>query len=475
MKVLVAAIALMISPFIYAQENVDQNLFTDAVQKEKFLGDFDEMLGNRLIRVLVTTNKTNYFIDQASQSGITYEFFEEFEKKTNEKIESGHLKVNIVYIPVNRDQLITALLEGRGDIAAASLTITPERLAQVDFTDPLVTGVDEIIVASSETPVIDSIDQLSGQQVFVRKSSSYYDHLQALNETFSDEGKAPIDIQLAAEHLEDEDLLEMVNSNLLPIIVIDDYLAEFWSGVYTDLKLYPEIKLNTDGEIGWMIRKNSPQLMQALNSFVKDHKLGTLFGNIMKKRYFSNPEYTLRAFNTENDKRFSKTAELFKKYSQTYGFDWLMIAALSFQESGIDQSVVSPVGAVGVMQILPATAAGDPINISGVDQIDNNIHAGVKYLRWVYDRYFNDDAQLDDLNKMLFTFASYNAGPAKVRQLREQTAEMGLDPNTWFDNVEVTAAKVIGRETVQYVSNIYKYYFAYTLITESRNKTETAG
>ena len=473
MKILAAVITLLISPFIFSQESTDQNLFTNAILKEKFLGDYDEMRENQLIRVLVTTNKTNYFIDQASQSGITYAFFKEFEKKINESIESEDLKVPVIYIPVPRDQIIPALLEGRGDIAAASLKITQKRQELVDFTDPLASGIDEIFVSSPQTPEIDNLDQLSGQQVFVRETSSYYGHLRELNETFSDQGMAPIDIQLAAEHLEDEDLLEMVNSNFLPITVVNDYLAEFWSGIYTEMKFNPEVKLHTDGEIGWMIRKDSPQLKQVLNDFVKDHKLGTLFGNIMKKRYFSNPEYTLRAFNNADDSRLNETRALFQKYSDSFGFDWLMIAALSFQESGIDQSVVSPVGAIGVMQILPSTAAGDPINIPEIEQVENNIHAGVKYLRWVYDRYFNDDPDINDLNKMLFTFAAYNAGPAKVRQLREQTAEMGLDPNKWFDNVEVAAAQVIGRETVQYVSNIYKYYFAYTMITENRNKPES--
>jgi membrane-bound lytic murein transglycosylase MltF len=98
--------------------------------------------------------------------------------------------------------------------------------------------------------------------------------------------------------------------------------------------------------------------------------------------------------------------------------------------------------------------------------LESNIHAGVKYLRWIFDRYFKDEKDVDLLNKGLFTFASYNAGPAKVAGLRRQAPKMGVDPNQWFGNVEVVAAKVIGRETVQYVSNIYKYYIAYRLIVD---------
>jgi membrane-bound lytic murein transglycosylase MltF len=170
--------------------------------------------------------------------------------------------------------------------------------------------------------------------------------------------------------------------------------------------------------------------------------------------------------NSLNDadlERFKEAIEFFQKYSNQYGFDWLMIAALAYQESRIDQSKRSPAGAIGVMQLLPSTAADPNVNIPDIREMENNIHAGVKYLRFMRDRYFENE-RMDNLNKMLFSFASYNAGPAKVSQLRRQARKKGLDPNIWFRNVEIMAAKRIGRETVQYVSNIYKYYVAYRLI-----------
>ena len=451
-----------------AQETLDKDILKDNITQETFLGDYGEMVNRRIIRVLVTMNKTNYFFEKAAQSGITYEFFNEFEKLANEEIESKHLKMHVVYIPVTRDQLIPALLEGRGDIAAASLTITEDRLALADFTDPLASDINEIIVTHANSPAVETVEDLSGKTIFVRKSSSYYKSLVKLNDTFKNAGKEPVNIELAAEHLEDEDLLEMVNAEQIPMIVVDDYLAEFWSAIFTDIKLHPEIKVRSGSEIALMIRKNSPELKQALNHFVKDHKIGTLFGNIMVKRYLKNTDHVSRAFNTEDSSRFKQAADLLRKYSETFDFDWLMIAALSYQESRIDQSTVSQAGAVGVMQVLPSTAAGDPINITDINGIENNIHAGVKYLRWIFDRYFADDEQVDRLNKMLFTFASYNAGPAKVTRLRKEAEAMGLNPNIWFDNVEVAAAKIIGRETVQYVSNIYKYYFAYSITSEQR-------
>ena len=153
---------------------------------------------------------------------------------------------------------------------------------------------------------------------------------------------------------------------------------------------------------------------------------------------------------------------LFVKYSRQYNVDYLLMAAQGYQESGLDQSKRSRVGAIGVMQVMPKTARDKVVNIPDIEKLESNIHAGIKYNRWVIDHYYQDPA-IPRLDKVLFAFASYNAGPAKVASLRKQAKAAGLNPNKWFNNVELIAAKRIGRETVTYVSNIYKYYLAYQL------------
>jgi membrane-bound lytic murein transglycosylase MltF len=172
----------------------------------------------------------------------------------------------------------------------------------------------------------------------------------------------------------------------------------------------------------------------------------------------------------EEMKKFRAMVALFQRYAKEYEFDYLMLGAQAFQESRIDQSVRSPAGAVGVMQIKPSTAADPSVGIMDVEtSADNNVHAGVKYLRFVVNEYFND-AKMDSTNKLLFAFTSYNAGPARIAKLRKQAEAQGLDPNLWFRNVEYVAAKEIGQETVQYVSNIYKYYTAYKQIEAVNQK-----
>ena len=266
--------------------------------------------------------------------------------------------------------------------------------------------------------------------------------------------------------------MEMVNAGLIPMIVMNSYYAKFWAQIYKDIIVYPNIAVNKGGEIAWMIRKNSPKLKSTINDFVKDHKKGTLFGNIMFKRYLQNTQWVQNSLKGEDFERFQATVEFFKKYAEKYRFDYLLVGALAYQESQIDQSKRSHAGAVGVMQLLPSTAAGNPVNIPGIEDLEKNIHAGVKYLRWIRDTYYENE-DMDRLNKGLFTIASYNAGPAKVKRLRKEAKKMGLNPNIWFRNVEVVAAKRIGRETVQYVSNIYKYYISYRLIIEKIRTKET--
>jgi len=436
---------------------------------EKWLGDFDEMAKKRQIRVLVVYSKTFFFLDRGRQRGITHDLLKEFEKFINKKLKTKTLKVQVVFIPVQRDELIPGLVQGLGDMAVANLTITDQRRRQVDFSNPMLSGVKELLVSGPAAPPIKGVDDLAGRAIHVRKSSSYYESLVQLNEEFKKAGKKPVELVPADETFEDEDLLEMVNAGLIPMIIMDNHKAQFWTQIFDKIQVHSDIAVRTGGEIAWAFRKNSPQLAAIVNEFVKGHKKGTLIGNMMLKRYLKNTKYVKNSLSKQELEKFEAMVRLFQKYATIYEFDYLMMGAQAYQESGLDQSKKSHAGAVGVMQLLPSTAADRNVNIPEIQELENNIHAGTKYMRFIVNRYYKDEP-MTDVDKMLFAFASYNAGPAKVKKLRKKTAAMGLDPNVWFHNVEVAAAKVIGRETVQYVSNIYKYYIAYRMITEQEER-----
>jgi membrane-bound lytic murein transglycosylase MltF len=353
----------------------------------------------------------------------------------------------------------------------AQVTVFPELQKLVDFTNPTRTDVNEIVVTGPGAPAIAAVEDLSGQEVFARKSSKYYLSLLALNERLQAAGKPAVVLRTVPENLEDEDLLEMVNAGLIHITVVDDYLAEFWKQVFTDITLHDTARLRTGGQLAVAIRRNSPQLAAGLNAIIKKYGLGTAFGNMMEKRYLQSTKYVKNAASEAERRKFLQLVDLFKKYSDQYGLDYLLMAAQGYQESGLSQSVRSPVGAIGVMQVMPAT--GKELKVGDITQVEPNVHAGVKYIRFIMDEYYKDEP-MDAINKGLFAFASYNAGPARIRQLRREAEKRGLDPNVWFGNVEQIASERIGRETVTYVSNIYKYYVAYRLITEARERRETA-
>jgi membrane-bound lytic murein transglycosylase MltF len=463
------------SKYFFTQEESEpernQEEFGHLSLDKKWQGDYDGMVERRLIRVLVVFNKMGFFIDQGQYRGVSVELLQAFQKFINKGNEDRALQIDVIFLPVYRDQLIPSLVEGKGDIAVGNLTITEERLEKVDFSTPFLTGVKEIVITNSKIPQLNTIEDLSDQEIHLRKSSSYYQHAVQLNETFEEKGLKPMEIVEADEYFEDSDLLEMVDAGLIPMVVVDDHKAKFWGEIFKNIKLYPDITINEGGDVGWAFRRSSPKLAETINSFLETTKKGTEFGNIVFKKYLQENKWARNALSPEAVERYQAVVELFKKYATKYDFDYLMTEALAYQESQLDHGKRSPAGAVGIMQILPDTAAGKNVGIPNIEKLEDNVHAGHKYLRFVQDRYFNDPG-IDNLNKHLLTFAAYNAGPKKILDLRDEAKSRRLDPNVWFKNVEIVVAEKIGRETVQYVSNIYKYYIAYKLSQEKADKVK---
>ena len=237
------------------------------------------------------------------------------------------------------------------------------------------------------------------------------------------------------------------------------------------LRAYGTERRRPLSQLAVAFRKDNPRLREEVNSWIRKHGKGDAFRNVIERRYLQNATYAKNAAADAERQKLTAVTELFKKYGKQYNLDYLLMAAQGYQESTLDQNVKSAVGAVGVMQVMPPT--GKELNVGDITKIDANIHAGVKYMRFMMDEYFKDEP-MDNLNKGLMTFAAYNAGPGRLRQLRRETEKKGLDPNVWFGNVERVASERIGRETVTYVSNIYKYYITYRLLSAQRDRREAA-
>jgi len=433
-------------------------------------GDLDGMAERRLVRLLTTYEPMFYHLDGASQSGIVYESARLFEKALNKHLERNRMKVLVVVVPLRRDQLVPALVEGRGDIIAANLTITTERLEQVDFSTPMMRDVSEIVVSGTKAPRLETLQDLSGRELRLRRSSSYWSSVERLNAAFVEMDLAPVRLSAAPPDLDDHDLLKMVQAGSLEMTVVDSHKAQFWARVLDKIVLHPELALREGGEIAWAFRQNSPKLREVVDPFVREHRKGTLLGNVLYQRYLENTSWNDNSLSPTGRRRLDETVALFRKYGEQYGFDWRLLAAQGYQESGLDQRKRSRVGALGVMQILPDAAK--QVGITDVDQLENNIHAGVKYMRHIVDHYL-DQPEIDPNQQHLLALASYNAGPTRIRNLRREAASKGLDPNVWFDNVEVVVARRVGSETVRYVGNIVRYHFAYQFL--KRTDEDGAG
>lgn len=454
-------------PYLETERLTPQESPDDIWSHEVWLGDYSEMVGRRIIRVLIPPGKTFFFLDKGRKRGLAYDNMMAFERHVNKHLKSKHMQVKVVVIPTSRENLIPYLKQGYGDIVAGNLTITEERQKLVDFSDPLLQDVEEIVVSSAAVPLFENIFDLSGQDIYVRKSSSYYESLQKLNVTLISLNKKPVNLHIADEYLEDEDLLEMMNAGLIPMIVMDSHKAKFWEGIFSEIRLQNQLKLRVGGKIALAVRKQTPELLQVVNGFVKENKKGTLAGNMLFTKYLVNSSYIKNHLEEATRIKYRQTYELFQKYGHQYDWPHLLLIALAYQESGLDNTKRSKAGAIGIMQVLPSTARDKNVAIDHIDILENNIHAGAKYLRFIKSRYFSD-ASMDELNSNLFAIAAYNAGPARVAKLRIEAASKGLDPDVWFNNVEVVASLRIGRETVQYVGNIYKYYIVYKHILKQR-------
>ena len=427
---------------------------------EPRFGDLDAMIEHGEIRVLTSFTLGSYFIDRGRQRGTVYELSQILETYARENLgkDARHLKVTI--IPVRRDQLILFLNAGHGDVAFANLTVTPERSKVVDFSSPFTRKTRELLVTGPSAPEIVEITDLAGKEVVVPRASSYYESLTDLNVRFVEDGLEPIKIISSDPRLEAEDILEMINAGLLPTTVVDEYRSILWSRVFKNLVVHDEIVLRKNAKIALAMRQESPQLKELLDGYVHENRVGTLVTNILLNKYGKNIGWVRPALERDPFRRFEQLAGLFRTYGAQYDFDWLMLASFAFQESGFDQNARSPVGAIGVMQVMPATAADRAVGIPNIEDLESNVHAGTKYLYVLRDHYFSDEA-IDPTERMLFTMAGYNAGPNRVNRLRREAARRGLDPNVWFNNVELVVAAKVGSEPVAYVSNIYRYYIAY--------------
>ena len=437
-----------------------------------FTGDWPEIRERGVLRALVSPSRTDFFLQGARPRGILVEQLQQYARALDKQRKRGELPLNVTYVIVPFSDLIPALLEGRGDIAVANFTVTPTRKEKVAFLRGKKEGIDELLVTNKRVHGIRGVDDLSGRQVVVLAGSSYAEHLRAHNARLDAAGKAPIRIREADRRLATEDILELVNAGAYMLTVADDYRARLWAEVLPDIVVRDDVKVNEGGEIGWALRKTNPVLLEKLEAVAPKVSAGSLIGNTLIKRYYGTTRWIENPVSPKRKRRLDGLMAHIRKYAERYDFDWLAVAAQGYQESRLKQDLRSPAGAIGVMQLLPSTAADPNVNIPDISGAEANIHAGVKYLAFLRDRYFGNPTLAPE-DRMAFSWAAYNAGPTRVERMREKAEKMGLDPDRWYGNVEHAALTMVGQETVNYVRNVYKYYLTYSSLLDRDEQRRT--
>ena len=452
-------IALMMRPNdVQLKTKVDEYLlarqFTRQPQ-QAFTDDLPGLKKRRRLRMITRNNAMTYFIHRGRQVGFEYELIKEFAARHD-------LRLDIV-IPDSHAELLSHLNEGKGDVVAAAMTITEERRGQAAFTLPY-NEVDELVVVRADEDSIASLADLAGRTVHVRPSSSFYTTLLALADSIEGLQIAPL-----PDDLETEDILAGLEEGRYDITLCDSNLLDVELAYGRQLKAAFSVKPTV---LGWAVRRDNPALLTALNQYVQEEK-GGLFFNLMKKRYFKNKRTITRAkdsLRVDLSGRLSPYDELVKKYAQQYGQDWRLITAQMYQESKFDPQATSWVGARGLMQIMPVT--GRELGFTDLHDPEENIHAGVKYLHQLVNR-FDPNIPLDE--RMRLALASYNVGYGHVLDARRLARENGWNPDRWFGHVE-QAMRLLAKpayykrarygfcrcgQPVHYVGNIQNFYDAY--------------
>lgn len=418
-------------------------------------GDLDAIRARGVIRVLVPLNRSDFYLDDGKPRGRTAQRLAAL---------ADSLKpLEIQYVLTPRERLLSDLAAGRGDLAAGGIEVTDRGLALVDFSHPVAAPAPDVFVSRTGAPAIRTLDDLAGRKVYVRRDSRTLAYVHALESRLKARGLAPLTILSLPESLTEEDLLDMLNAGLIDLTVTSERLARFWARPLPRIRPHAPLESAADpgssARVAWAFRQESPALAHAINKRIadlpepSDEDVARWAANARKLQNARAPAALIR---------LAETLPLFETAGAEHRLDPLVIAAVGFQESRLNQNLKGLNGATGVMQMRPVIAkqmkAGPLTSLAG------NIAAGAKYMAYLADHLFEDAPESggpDLLNRSLFAAAAYNMGPDRITAARRKARAMGLDPDVWFDNVELAAMTTAGLRPVLYVRDIFKYYVAY--------------
>jgi len=423
-----------------------------------YTDDFDAIKKRKTLRVITRNNAASYFLWRGELLGFEYELAKAFAKQHN-------LRLEIIIAPSHEAQ-VPMILQGKGDIIASFLTVTENRKQRGIAFSRFHHKASEIIVSRADDNAIQTIEDLAGRSIYVRKSSAYWETLRTLKNT-----GLKFNLIAAPENMETEEIIAQVANGKFDLTLADNHLLDIeltWRDDIHGALVIGDVRDNA-----WAMRSQNPLLLEAVNQFMKK-QYRSLFYNVTYDKYFKNArrikKYRSQRIDLNPDGTLSPYDTLVKKYAQIHDFDWRLLVAQMYQESRFNPKAKSWAGAQGLMQVMPRTAK--EMKISNLKEPESGIKAGVQYLNWVRNRF---EQELSIKDRMWFTLAAYNAGQGHVKDARRLAQQQGLNPDKWFDNVEKAMlllskrkyyrkarhGYVRGTEPVNYVREIRTRYRAY--------------
>ena len=430
---------------------------------EIWSGSYSEMIGRGEIRMAVPYNRTIYINEKGVPRGLSVEVSKGFARWVNTKY-AGQLKggsVSIKLVPTVAPELLNSLSSGRADIAIGDIGLyEPIPNSQQFIVNHASKEGQEVLLTGPGSPPLKKMADLSGQTVYGSRNTNFQKTFSALNKELKRNGKLLINLASPLGDLDDEDLLEMLNSGLISYVTVADWKFKLWQSIYKNITVHADLSVQDSGWVGWVVRSTNRDLNDDLIDFYESDDFVKSLSAFRQDDY----KQHLKGLKDPMDKtvwtRFESMRPLFNRFGAQYKLSPLILASLGFQETLLNQSAVSAVGAIGVMQLMPAT--GMSLGVGDIHLLEPNLHGGADYMNQLISKYF-PDVQFEGNNRSLFAVASYNIGPNNVAKARERAKDIGFDPNRWFGNVEFTATEHMGYEPMIYVRNVYKYYISYSL------------
>lgn len=317
-----------------------------------------------------------------------------------------------------------------------------------------------VVVSQNNQNPIKKISDLSGQTLCVGRTTRI-SFLNRTNSELQNSGKTPIHIYQDHLVLNDKDLLQMVNDGLVDFVWVANWQAQLWKPLLPNITIHTDTAVEGGSSGDVIVSKINPDLAKDILEFAASTHLDNVLENYRQKTFIREKNVLKNPLSKNELSRFESMKMYFHRYGHEYQLDPLFLAGLGFQESLLNQNAVSPVGAIGVMQLMLET--GKSMNTGNIYELEPNIHAGAKYINSLLQT-TSPESTLPETERGFFAVAAYNSGANNVRKARELAVNMGLDPNQWFFNVEMASARLLGLETFLYVRNVYKYYVTYDVL-----------